>query len=916
MTSYSFIDEKGTFTLEKPENYSDQYFPVAGENGIKSALTPNLGGDSKINQNVFILEPVSVENLHNNRSTRNFWCHIEGVGSWSVTGASAEEESRKFTDSQDESELTAGLMWQSVTRTSETYQMQAKVTSFVPVEKNVEIMQVELTNIGTTRVEFTPIAAVPIYGRSADNIRDHRHVTSLLHRISTRKEGVVVKPTLSFDERGHQLNEVSYFVFGVTGDGKHPQAFYPIVDDYIGEGGSYTRPRAVIENRPGVAAGIKLEGKEAVGGLKFEKTVLEPGARMSYTIILGATENEEELSAMTESFDAEAKVTSALERTKAYWQEKVNITYHTGDKNFDNYMRWVSFQPILRRIYGCSFLPHHDYGKGGRGWRDLWQDCLALLLMNPDGVRQMLLDNFGGVRMDGTNATIIGAKQGEFIADRNNITRVWMDHGVWPFFTTKLYIDQSGDIEILNQKVSYFKDKQAERGTAVDENWNEVYGNKQKDDAGNVYYGTVLEHLLLQNLCAFYEVGEHNHIKLRGADWNDALDMADKRGESVAFTNAYAGNLRDLAEYVELLEKATGTTEVTIAEEMVCLLNKDRELLEDVEAKNRLLLQYSNACRHDISGKTVNVKVSELAENLRDKADWMMEHIRSNEWVTDKEGNSWFNGYYDDNGRRVEGEHENGVRMMLTGQVFSIMSGTATEEQIAEITKSADKYLYDKKQGGYRLNTDFHEVKTDLGRMFGFAYGEKENGAVFSHMAVMYANALYRRGFVKEGHKALQALADAAMDFETSRIYPGIPEYFNAKGRGMYHYLTGAASWYMLTLITESFGVRGKIGNLEICPKLRKTQFDREMRAKLELPFAGKQFEIVIENPENLEAGEYSIKEAVMEGRTLELSENEKRGRVVLDKADIEKLSEETHKIEIRLGRMEESSWNVKKKNL
>lgn len=906
MASYQFLDEKGTFTLEKPENYSDQYFPVAGENGIKSALTPNLGGDSKINQNVFILEPVSVENLHNNRSTRNFWCQVEGVGSWSVTGASAEEESRKFTDSQDESELTAGLMWQTVTRKSRKYQLEAKVTSFVPVEQNIEIMQVEITNAGKMRVEFTPVAAIPIYGRSADNIRDHRHVTSLLHRISTRKEGVVVKPTLSFDERGHQLNNVSYFVLGMTGDGKCPEAFYPIAEDYIGEGGSYTRPRAVIENQPGVLAGMEFEGKEAVGGLKFEKTVLAPGEHTTYTILLGATENPEELTAMAEAFDAETKVASALNKTKEYWQEKVNINYHTGDKNFDNYMRWVSFQPILRRIYGCSFLPHHDYGKGGRGWRDLWQDCLALLLMNPDGVRQMLLDNFGGVRMDGTNATIIGAKQGEFIADRNNITRVWMDHGVWPFFTTKLYIDQTGDIEILNQKVSYFKDKQVERGTAVDEKWNEEYGNKQMDAEGNVYYGTVLEHLLLQNLCAFYEVGEHNHIKLRGADWNDALDMADKRGESVAFTNAYAGNLRDLAEYAELLEKATGNTEIAIAEEMVNLLNNDGKYLENVEEKNWLLLQYGKSCRHKISGKTVNVKISELAEILRAKADWMMEHIRKTEWVTDAEGNGWFNGYYDNNGRRVEGDFESGVRMMLTGQVFSIMSGTATEEQIAEIAKSADKYLFDKKQGGYRLNTDFHEVKTDLGRMFGFAYGEKENGAVFSHMAVMYANALYRRGFVKEGHKALQALADAAMDFETSKIYPGIPEYFNAKGRGMYHYLTGAASWYMLTLITEGFGVRGKAGNLEICPKLMKLQFDKEKTASLELPFAGKRFEIVIENPEKLEAGEYGIRAAVMEGRTLEITQKAKQGCAVLEKADIEKLSDETHRIEITLGRMEE----------
>lgn len=83
--------------------------------------------------------------------------------------------------------------------------------------------------------------------------------------------------------------------------------------------------------------------------------------------------------------------------------------------------------------------------------------------------------------------------------------------------------------------------------------------------------------------------------------------------------------------------------------------------------------------------------------------------------------------------------------MMLTSQVFAIMSGTATPDQIRKICQSADKYLYDEKAGGYRLNTDFGEEKMDLGRMFGFAYGEKENGAVFSHMAVMYANALYRR---------------------------------------------------------------------------------------------------------------------------------------------------------------------------
>ncbi|MGN0351302.1 MAG: GH36-type glycosyl hydrolase domain-containing protein [Roseburia sp.] len=903
MEAIRFLDENGTFSIEQPENYSYLYFPIAGEKGIKSSLTPNLGGDIKMNQNAFLMEPVSVENLHNNRAVRNFWCHVDGVGSWSIVGASAEEENKKFTECQDKSELTASLMWQTVTRVSPKYQLEAKVTSFVPLEHNVEIMQVELCNIGKMEQSFTPTAAIPIFGRSADNIRDHRHVTSLLHRIRTTDYGVYVRPTLSFDERGHQKNELTYFVCGITGKGEKPVDFYPVTEEYIGEGGSFTCPRKVIKNEDGVPAGSSFAGKEALGGIRFSNITLNPGERATYTIVMGITEKEDEIERILSSYETAEKVEKARKQTADYWQEKVNVRYHTGKPEFDNFMRWVSFQPMLRRIYGCSFLPHHDYGRGGRGWRDLWQDCLSLLIMDPSGVRQMILDNYGGVRIDGTNATIIGEGQGEFIADRNGIARVWMDHGVWPFMTTKLYLDQTGDIEILKEKVSYFKDEQMERGTNLDAQWDSAYGTRQKCETGEVYNGTILEHLLLQHLCAFYEVGEHNHIKLRGADWNDALDMAAENGESVAFSCAYAGNLTQLAELLTVLAEQYGWMQIEVLEEIEILLKDEKAIYDSVEEKQNLLQMYLQKCGHSVSGKKIQVPVLELVENLKHKAEWMKEHIRKTEWIQGTEGHQdegWFNSYYDNHKAPVEGYFEQGVRMMLTGQVFAIMSKTAEQEQIAKICHSADTYLYEKEIGGYRLNTDFKEEKFDLGRMFGFAYGEKENGAVFSHMTVMYANALYQRGFVQEGYKALQTLADTALRFETSKIYPGIPEYFNGEGRGMYHYLTGAASWYMLTYITEVFGVHGQLGDMVIEPKLVKEQFDAEGKAELKLQFAEKNFQIVIKNPEKLTYGEYTIKKAVCDER-IEL--NDKRDVVVLSRKQIETMTNVMHTIEVELGR-------------
>ena len=861
MEPIRFLDDDGTFTLNDPEAVSCLYFPLASEAGLKSAITPGLGGDCKLDQETFLLEPVSSENLHASRSTRNFWCVTE-EGCWSAAGASAQQEADRFTEKQDECALTVGLMWQTVCRESKQLGLQAEITSFVPPQDNVEIMEVQLTNTGTVPRNVTGIAAIPIYGRSADNIRDHRNVTSMLHRLQTTEHGVLVKPTMSFDEKGHRENHNIYYVLGSTGAGEKPVAFYPTVDSFLGEGGTFLKPRAVYEGAEGVPAGTEIAGREAMGGIRFPAVTLEPGQSTEYIVLLGVSEDEAEIDRVLSSFHTVEQVRAALSVTRAHWQEQVNVRYHTGDPNFDRWMRWVSFQPFLRRIYGCSFLPHHDYGRGGRGWRDLWQDCLSLLLMDPQNVGDMIRKNFGGVRVDGTNATIIGAGDGNFIADRNGIARVWMDHALWPLMTTKLYIDQTGDLNILNSPAPYFKDPQALRGTGIDQDWNDAYGNRQRTESGEVYQGTILEHLLIQHLTAFYEVGEHNIFRLRGADWNDALDMAAEHGESVAFTCAYAGNLRDLAGLLRRLTKEGDT--VSLLEEIQELLAGGPAIYPDVPAKANVLERYTRRCIHNVSGRTIRVSLRELADNLEIKADWLMEHIRRQEWISDGE-NGWFNSYYDNHGRQVEGVQPDGsVRMMLTGQVFAIMSGTATDTQVEAVARSADRYLYKKEAGGYRLNTDFHDLKFDMGRMFGFAYGEKENGAVFSHMTVMYANALYRRGFVREGYRALQSLADTALDFQTSRIFPGIPEYFNADGRGMYHYLTGAASWYMLTVITEMFGVHGEGGDLVITPKLVREQFDERGEAAIDFSFAGKQFHAVIVNPAGKDFGAYRAPRTVL----------------------------------------------------
>lgn len=69
------------------------------------------------------------------------------------------------------------------------------------------------------------------------------------------------------------------------------------------------------------------------------------------------------------------------------------------------------------------------------------------------------------------------------------------------------------------------------------------------------------------------------------------------------------------------------------------------------------------------------------------------------------------------------------------------------------------------------------------------------------------------------------------MNFDNSRMFPGLPEYYDLSGRGMYAYLTGAASWYLLTMVTEVFGVKGVMGDLGNCAGIHAEQFEaREMQ--------------------------------------------------------------------------------------
>jgi len=802
---YRFLGDSGTFVVKDPQRFK-LYLPLTDAKGaLLSAISPALAGDIKRDNDHFLTVPASIEDLRSNPlCRREFFLKIRGR----VVRLSRPGSDR----------LEAGILYQRLTK--KIGALRVEILNFIPADIPAEVMRVTVTNSGTEPVEITPTSFIPLFGRSEKNLRDHRHVSSLLNRVQLHTHGIVLVPSMAFDEKGHTLNQTRYYVLGYEEDTRAPVGQFPTLDCFLGSGDVFS-PEAIYKDIPAVQKHYpEFDGKEACAALRFKTRTLPPGAAARFVLVMGIEDSEERIRRVFSRLDTLEKVSCAFEATTRYWQEYARgIEFDFKDKDFNNWLMWVKLQPTLRRLFGCSFLPHFDYGKGGRGWRDLWQDALALTLNDPARARTIITGSFKGVRLDGSNATIVTG-DGSFIADRNRLSRVWMDHGVWPFITTQLYLHRTNELSLLFEELPYFRDHQLKRAQSVDKDF------KQKDflqrtTTGAIYRGTILEHLLIQNLVQFFNVGRHNIVRLENADWNDGLDMAAQKGESVAFSFMYCANLKGIAELLRQLEKKHPM--LLLLKETVCLMDTLRRPVNysDFRQKQHLVRRYLESVKTP-DGSRVPVATGDVIADLEAKHRHMAAWLAKKEWLAQ----GFFNGYYDNNARRVEGKKAGRIQMMLASQVFSVMSGVASQPQILRIVRAAKTHLFDKTRGGFRLNTDFGRPCLELGRAFGFSYGDKENGAFFNHMNVMFAHALYRRGFIAEARKVFNSIFGMATS-ERAGIGPMIPEYFNAQGKGLYLYLTGSASWYVYTLAQEMLGIKFVFGELCLEPKLMSSQLSR-----------------------------------------------------------------------------------------
>ena len=171
----------------------------------------------------------------------------------------------------------------------------------------------------------------------------------------------------------------------------------------------------------------------------------------------------------------------------------------------------------------------------------------------------------------------------------------------------------------------------------------------------------------------------------------------------------------------------------------------------------------------------------------------------------------------------------------LNSYSWSILADAASEEQISVSLDTVEKYL--KTDAGLKLCTlvDFDKLKIKTGTQLYFP-GDRENGGVFKHAAMMAVVASLKAAKRVKSEKLAARLRDLAF-FMIDRTVPyaamadpftlkGNPrfctQYNNSEtGENIGPMLSGTASWLTLA-VYESFGIDVRNGKVRFSPVLRE----------------------------------------------------------------------------------------------
>ena len=229
-----------------------------------------------------------------------------------------------------------------------------------------------------------------------------------------------------------------------------------------------------------------------------------------YIILLDNAEVEQEKNGSTE-----------------FWNNLKKIEIQTPSNELNTlFNHWLPYQVVSSRFFGrCGF-----YQTGGAiGFRDQLQDCLAVMKMEPNFARDMILTC-------ARHQYLEGDVMHWWHGDRHGVrTRISDDKLFLPYVVCE-YIKWTGDSQILNEKLPYMVSKALEDGNNVDDEVKNIPRENDRFEVPELSADSapLFEHME-KAVSSSLKFGANDLLLIGGGDWNDALNDVgnDESGESV-----------------------------------------------------------------------------------------------------------------------------------------------------------------------------------------------------------------------------------------------------------------------------------------------------------------------------------------------------------------------------------------------
>jgi len=398
----------------------------------------------------------------------------------------------------------------------------ASTRYFVPLDENLEIWQVTVSNQRQTPAALSVFSAIEfcLWDAQDDSTNFQRNFSIGEVEI---EDGVIYHKTEYRERRDH----FAWFACSAELAGFDTQR-----DVFLGLTRGWDRPAAVErgESCNSVAHGWAPIGSHHV------RLVLQPGETRQILFVLGYHENPKD-----EKFDppvsqivnkktvkptitrylVPANVDAAFHKLRTYWDGLLGICQvETPDIHTDRMVNvWNAYQCMatFNMSRSASF---YESGIGrGLGFRDSNQDLLGFVHMVPERARERILD------LAATQLPSGGAyHQYQPLTKKGNneVGGNFNDDPHWLILGVAAYLKETGDWSILSEPVAY---------------------DNQPGSARPLY-----EHLQRSFRYTLERLGPHGLPLIGRADWNDCLNLncfSDTPGQSFQTTTNKEGKVAE-----------------------------------------------------------------------------------------------------------------------------------------------------------------------------------------------------------------------------------------------------------------------------------------------------------------------------------------------------------------------------------